>query len=271
MTSPNLRKALEELKLYGVIRALDTQISSNHFDDMSYIEKLEHLFTTHLEEVRNKQMERRIKLARLRFPNACTENLDLGDERIEHKKLILMLLTGNWVMKHLNLIISGETGSGKTYLTNAIANALLAMGYKVLYFRLDDFFAEVFKRQTLDGYSNYRRTLLKTDVLILDDLGAFELSSEQTEILYCVLEDRYTECSTIITSQMPFKEWHEFIGSDNVADAILDRVVHNAHKLELRTKKSMREKFGKIALEEDLKEAGNDDVIQYRDVPGGSK
>jgi DNA replication protein DnaC len=255
MINPSIHKLLEELGLHGVLRALDTQYSSNEFDDLSYEEKLEHLFITQVEEDRNRQMTRRVKQARLRFPNACTENIEFGGERSGHKKLILSLLTGSWVMKHLNVIISGASGTGKTYLANAIANALLASGYKVLYYRLDDFFKEAYKKQTLDQYSNFRRALLKIDLLILDDFGACELTAEQVEILYCILEDRYTECSTLITSQIPVQEWHAFIGSDNVADAILDRMVHNAHKLPLHSKKSMREKFGKIALEEDLKES----------------
>ncbi len=258
MISPSIRKPIEELGLHGVLRALETQYGSNEFDDLSYEERLEHLFTTQVEEVRNKQMTRRVKQARLRFPNACTENIEFGGERSGHRKLLLSLLTGNWVMKHLNAIITGASGTGKTYLANAIANALLAAGYKVLYYRLDDFFKEAYKKQTLDQYANFRRALLKTDLLILDDLGACELSAEQVEILYCVLEDRYTECSTLITSQIPVQDWHAFIGSDNVADAILDRIIHNAHKLPLHSKKSMREKFGKLALEQDLKESGNE-------------
>jgi DNA replication protein DnaC len=208
MINPSIHKLLEELGLHGVLRALDTQYSSNEFDDLSYEEKLEHLFITQVEEDRNRQMTRRVKQARLRFPNACTENIEFGGERSGHKKLILSLLTGSWVMKHLNVIISGASGTGKTYLANAIANALLASGYKVLYYRLDDFFKEAYKKQTLDQYANFRPALLKIDLLILDDFGACELTAEQVEILYCILEDRYTECSTLITSQIPVQEWH---------------------------------------------------------------
>jgi len=193
----------------------------------------------------NRRLKRLLKAAELRIPDACMENVKASAKRGLDRKLVHELGSISWVGKHLNVLITGKTGVGKSYLACALAQMACRRGVRALYRRMPRLLDELALAK-LEG--NYRRVLAKLskhDVLIIDDLGLGSgLKEAQRQDLLEVLDDRYRASSTVVTSQLPVKHWHEWIGDPTLADAILDRLVHNAHHIEL-SGVSVREELGK--------------------------
>lgn len=179
-----------------------------------------------------------------RFPMAATvEEIDYLHPRQLQKKKMRELITCSWIAAHQNLIVTGPTGIGKTFLPCALGEKACREGYKVLYTRAPRLFGQLYQAAADGTYPRLLQRLAKTDLLIIDDLGCSPLKGEERHDLREVLEDRYSVNSTIITSQLDPKEWHSFIGDETVADAVCDRLVHNAHRLRLEGE-SMRKKRG---------------------------
>jgi len=193
----------------------------------------------------NRRLKRLLKAAELRIPDACMEGVKASAKRGLDRKLVQELGSISWVGKHLNVLITGKTGVGKSYLACALGQMACRRGVRTLYRRMPRLLDELALAK-LEG--NYRRVLAKLskhDVLILDDLGLGSgLKEPQRQDLLEVLDDRYRASSTVVTSQLPVKNWHEWIGDPTLADAILDRLVHNAHQIDL-SGASVREELGK--------------------------
>lgn len=182
----------------------------------------------------NRRLARLLKDAQLRIGDAALENVKTGPARGIERALAAELGSCAWVDRCRNVLVTGPTGVGKTYLGCALGQAACRRGLRVTYRRMPRLFDELSLAKADGTYGKLLRKLAKADVLILDDLGLGVLDEPQRHDLLEVLEDRYGRSSTVITSQLPVKKWHEWIANPTLADAILDRLVHNAHGIDLK-------------------------------------
>jgi len=182
----------------------------------------------------NRKVTRLLKGAKLRISRASMEDVKVSSKKGLDRATCNQLASCRWIGEHLNVLISGATGVGKSYLACALGQAACRRGHRVYYYRLPRLFEELALAKADGTYTKQLAKLAKADVLILDDLGLASLRDAQRHDLLEVLDDRYGERSTIVTSQLPIPKWHDWIGEPTVADAILDRLVHNAYKLTLR-------------------------------------
>jgi DNA replication protein DnaC len=240
---PTLDK-LHALKLTGMAAALADQSATPDITDLSFEERLGLLVDREMTERDNRRMTSRLRRAKLRHA-AILEDLDYRNSRGLDKGLIQSLAGCQWVKEHLNVLITGPTGVGKTWLACALAHKACREGYTAQYVRLARLLRELTIAKGDGQYSKLLTGLAKVDVLILDDWGLMKLSAENRRDLLEVLEDRHGRRSTIATSQLPIEEWHGVIGDATLADAILDRLVHNAYKINLRGE-SMRKRQAKL-------------------------
>ena len=240
---PTLDK-LHALKLTGMAAALADQSATPDITDLSSEERLGLLVDREMTERDNRRMTSRLRRAKLRH-NAILEDLDYRYSRGLDKGLVQSLAGCQWVKEHLNVLITGPTGVGKTWLACALAHKACREGYTAQYVRLTRLLRELTIAKGDGQYSKLLTNLAKVDVLILDDWGLMKLSAENRRDLLEVLEDRHGRRSTIATSQLPIEEWHGVIGDATLADAILDRLVHNAYKINLRGE-SMRKQQAKL-------------------------
>ena len=240
---PTLDK-LHALKLAGMAAALADQSTIPDITDLSFEERLGLLVDREMTERDNRRMTSRLRRAKLRH-TAILEDLDYRNSRGLDKGLVQSLAGCQWVKEHLNVLITGPTGVGKTWLACALAHKACREGYTAQYVRLTRLLRELTIAKGDGQYSKLLTNLAKVDVLILDDWGLMKLSAENRRDLLEVLEDRHGRRSTIATSQLPIEEWHGIIGDATLADAILDRLVHNAYKINLRGE-SMRKQQAKL-------------------------
>ena len=240
---PTLDK-LHALKLTGMAAALEDQSATLDITDLSFEERLGLLVDREMTERDNRRMSSRLRRAKLRHA-AILEDIDYRNSRGLDKGLVQSLASCQWVKEHLNVLITGPTGVGKTWLACALAHKACREGYTAQYVRLTRLLRELTIAKGDGQYSKLLTSLAKVDVLILDDWGLMKLSAENRRDLLEVLEDRHGRRSTIATSQLPIEEWHGIIGDATLADAILDRLVHNAYKINLRGE-SMRKQQAKL-------------------------
>jgi DNA replication protein DnaC len=240
---PTLDK-LHALKLTGMAAALADQSATPDITDLTFEERLGLLVDRELTERDNRRMSSRLRRAKLRH-TAILEDIDYRHSRGLDKGLVQSLAGCQWVKEHLNVLITGPTGVGKTWLACALAHKACREGYTAQYVRLTRLLRELTIAKGDGQYAKLLTNLAKVDVLILDDWGLMKLSAENRRDLLEVLEDRHGRRSTIATSQLPMDQWHDVIGDATLADAILDRLVHNAYKINLRGE-SMRKRQAKL-------------------------
>lgn len=237
------KEKLVAMKFRGMLEALEENVEGRvNGESLDPLELLGLLVDAEWSARENRKLTNRLRQAKLPM-QATVEDIDYRHARKLQKPNVLELLSCRWVGAHQNIIISGPTGIGKTYLPCALGNKACREGYKVLYTRAPRLFGELFQARADGSYRRLLRKLAKTDVLIIDDLGTSPLEAAQRLDLREILEDRYLVSSTIVTSQLDPKHWHSFIGDETLADAICDRLVHNAHRFKL-SGESMRKKHG---------------------------
>jgi DNA replication protein DnaC len=208
-------------------QARDPKTSSLGFDErFALLVEAEHMARD------NRRLSRLLKSAELRYPHACLEDVDTS--RGVEKPMLLQFASCAWIAEHLNVLITGATGTGKSYLGCALGQMGCRRGLSVVYRRVPRLFEELGLARVDGSYARVLTKLAKADVLILDDLGVGTLKEAQRHDLLEVLEDRYGVRSTVVTSQLDHARWHEWIADPTMADAILDRLVHNAYKLKLK-------------------------------------
>jgi len=232
LTHPTLDK-IERLRLAGMAKALSEQMQNNEIGSLTFEERLGLLIDRELTERENRRLTTRLRIARLRH-QASIEDLDFRGTRGMDKSLVMSLSANQWISDHQNLLITGPTGVGKSYLACALGHKACRDGHMVLYQRLPRILHDLAIARHDGRYKKLMAALLRTDLLVLDDFGIVPVTQEGLRDLLEILEDRYDRRSTLVTSQVPVKRWHEALADPTMADAILDRLVHNAHKIELK-------------------------------------
>jgi DNA replication protein DnaC len=245
MNSETLEK-MKQLRLWGMYQAFKTSMEADKTNGLTADEMVSVLINSEWDDRQNRNIERGIRNARFRY-QATIEQLDYGTQRGLDKNLVHRLAEGDFIRKKEDLFITGSTGTGKSYLASAIGYQACQLGFKVLYANTTKLMASL-KMAKADG--SVVKELLKIerqDLLILDDFGIQPLDQQSRASLMDIIEDRHGKRSTIITSQLPVSGWYDIIGEQTVADAILDRIVHQAIRLEL-TGDSLRKKGKKVAV-----------------------
>jgi DNA replication protein DnaC len=238
------RERLHTLRLTGMLQAMEEQLGQPAMAELSFEERVAMLVDREILYRENRRLDRLLRAARLRVA-ACVEDIDYRHPRGLEKARMASLVALDWIRQSLNLCLTGPTGCGKTWLACALGNEACRRGFSVRYLRLPRLF-EMLRIAHGDGsYSKLMNQLLKTDLLILDDWGIQKISAAQRNDLMEVIEDRHGRCSTLIASQLPVEHWHEYIGEATIADAVLDRLLHGAHRLNL-TGESMRKTRAKL-------------------------
>lgn len=240
---PTLEK-LTSLRFTGMATALQEQMNMESINDLGFEERLGLLLDREQTSRENARMQGRMRKAKLR-QNGSIEDIDFRHPRGLDKSLILRLADCQWIKEHNNLIITGPTGVGKSYLACAFAQKACREGYTALYLRMSKLFEDMALAKGDGRYLKLLTTLAKTDLLVLDDFGLAPLNQEQRHDLLEILEDRNSIKSTLVTSQLPEEHWHEQIGDPTLADAILDRLVHAAYRIKLKGE-SMRKKKARL-------------------------
>jgi DNA replication protein DnaC len=232
LTHPTLDQ-LNALKLTGMAKGFKEQLASTSYDALSFEERLGLLVDLEATEREDRKYNTRLKQAKLR-QIASMEDLDYSKRRGLDRSLMNSLHSGRWFKEGTNVLISGPTGVGKSYLACALGHRACVIGYKTRYFRSIRLFEEL-KLAKGDGrYPRLIQAIAKAHLLIIDDWGLTSLGDRESQDLLEILEDRHQLNPTIITSQLPVEHWHEIISNPTLADAILDRLVHNAHKIDLK-------------------------------------
>jgi DNA replication protein DnaC len=233
---------LEEMRMSGFIRAYKEIMETGRNKDFTTEEILSHLVQAEWDDRYNRRLKRLITRARFRY-QASMEQIDYIAKRELDKNQMLRLSSCSWITSKQNIIISGSTGLGKSFLSSALGHQACMQGYKVFYRNCSKLFDEL-KIAKADGtYIKEIGKIEKQDLLILDDFGLKPLDNNQRLMLLEILEDRHGKRSTIITSQLPVNKWYDVIADPTIADAILDRLVHSSHRIELEGHESMRKKY----------------------------
>lgn len=242
---------LRSLRLTGMADALNQQLEHpGTYDSLSFEDRLALLAEEEETERGNKRLARLLRSARFKLA-ARTEDIDYEHPRGLRQSQIASLASGDWLARHRNLLITGPCGTGKSYLACALGHMACLKGHSVHYYRMSRLLEELTLAHGDGSYSKQLKQLAKTDLLILDDWGLEPLTQQHRNDLLEVMDDRHEHSSTIVTSQLPTKQWHGSIGDDTLADAILDRLMHNSHRLILKGE-SMRKKLGKLEANEHL-------------------
>ena len=250
MTAQTLVR-LRELKLSGMVAALEHQQEQvSTFEALPFIERLS-LLLEHEHLMReNRKQERLIRQAQFKLSATLTE-IDYTHPRNIERAQVARLAQGDWIERSQNLLITGPCGSGKTYLACAIGHAACMREYSVRYYRLSRLLLELTQAKADGSYSKLLKQLAKVRLLALDDWGLEPLQPAHRHDLLEILDDRHDNSSTIVISQLPTDQWYAAIGDNTLADAILDRLMHNAHSLKLNGE-SMRKKLRQLTEDEHL-------------------
>ncbi len=242
LNHPTLEK-LQALRLTGMLSALSEQMHMSDIGDLSFEERLGLLVDREMTERSNRRLKTRLRQAKFRL-QAHLEDIDYRHARGLDKSLMLSLASCQWVKERRNILITGPTGIGKTWLACAFGEKACRQGYGVLYLRLPRLLQEIPIAKGDGRYAKLMAALAKTDLIVLDDWGLAVLSDENRRDLLELLEDRHGRRATLVTSQLPLQHWHEALGDPTLADAILDRLVHNAYKITLKGD-SMRKRLAR--------------------------
>ena len=232
LTHPTSER-LAALGLTGMARALDEQRQAEvAFDSLGFEDRLGLLVDREAAERDSKRLTARLKFAALRQA-ACVEDLDLRTPRGIDRAVMAHMIDGSWIGRHENLLITGPTGLGKSWIACALGHKACRDGRAVAYHRVPRLFEALAIARGDGRHARMLKALARVELLMLDDWGLAILTSPERRDLREILEDRHGRGSTIVTSQLPVEHWHEAIGDPTLADAILDRLVHNAHRLSL--------------------------------------
>jgi len=250
MLQQPLLDKLAALRLHGFLQALEEQTASTHYAELTFEERLGMLIDREWQRRQNARLVRGLRAARFQ-QNAFMEDLDLAPARGLERRFVLELAQSEWIKKHLNLIILGPTGAGKTFLACALGQAACRQSLTVRYLRASRLLQELAHAHADGSYPKLLNSFAKLNLLIIDDWLRDPITPVQARDLLEILDDRYGCSSTIVATQLPVAEWHQRLPDPTIADAILDRLLHNAHRLELKGE-SQRKKRSPLAQNDHL-------------------
>lgn len=234
MTQTTIINRLDELNYKGFKEAYLHQMEDTHYSGIGFEERLFALLDAQLLFLRNKRMIMNHRLSKIKDKQAAIDAIDYTPERQLNREKIHALATLNFIHAKQNVIITGKTGTGKSYIAQALANRAIIDGYKAYYVRTPSLLEEI-RLSRIDGtYTNLLKKYSRFKLLILDDFGIAPMVEDDATNLFEIIEDRTQINSTIITSQLPVSEWYNYLNNNTVADAILDRIVHSSHRIELQ-------------------------------------
>jgi DNA replication protein DnaC len=240
LNNPTL-ETLKGLKLHGMASALEEQLENPSSASLAFDERFGLLVDRERLQRENARTTRLLRLARLKHAQASVEDINYGSGRKLDKRLIAQLATGEWIRRGQGLLMTGKTGTGKSWLFCALARQACRQGHSVRYWRLARLLEQLRIAHADGSYMAQLKKISKTDLIALDDWGLTPTTAEDRAHLLEVLDDRAGEKSTAILSQLPVEDWHTYLGEPTLADAILDRLVHQSHRLTL-TGPSMRDR-----------------------------
>ena len=232
LTHPTIDK-LHQMRCPTMAKALAEQLASPEVQTLAFEQRLGRLVDRELTERSSRQLTNRLRRAKLRH-SACIEDIDFRQPRALDKALVLSLADGRWVREHLNVLITGPAGIGKSWLACALAHSACRNGHSASYRRTPRMLTDLAIARADGSYPKLLASLDKTEVLVIDDFGLVKLSAENRCDLLEIVEDRHGVRSTIVTSQLPVEKWYAVVGNPTLADAILDRLVHRAYQLNLK-------------------------------------
>jgi DNA replication protein DnaC len=224
---------LHELRLPGMAAALEEQLCSADIESLCFEDRLALLLEREITAREDRRLTRLLQLAKLR-QSAAVEDLDFRTPRGLERSLVLRLAGCAWIRAHQSVLVSGATGTGKSFLACALGQAACRHGLSVRYWRFSRLLDDLALGRADGSYPKRLEKLSKTELLILDDFGLAPLTDAERRDLLEVLEDRYGRRATLVTSQLPFEHWHEIVGDATFADAILDRLIHHSHRIILK-------------------------------------
>jgi len=224
---------MQAMKLFGMAQLFKDLMGKPQHADLSHEEFIGLLVDAETTNRADKRLKRLLKNAQLK-QNTCMEDIDYKHARGLHKQTLLELMNCAWIQNKQNVLISGATGVGKTYIACALGNAVCRAGYKVLYIRAPKLFTTLYQTRADGSYLKYLSRLTKLDLLIIDDLGLSPMNEIERKDFMEIVEDRSLTASLIISTQVPIKNWYDIIGDPTIADAVCDRLLHHAYKIELK-------------------------------------
>lgn len=233
LTNPTIEK-LCALRLNAMVSAWEAQHQDPSINALAFDERFALLVEAEWVARENRRLARALQEAKLRPSHACLEAVDYASRRGLERSQVRQLATCRWVAEHQAVIIVGATGTGKSFLACALAHQACRKGYRALYWRTSRLLHELTVARAAGTYPRLLMRLARADVLVLDDWGLMPVGDQDRQDLLEILEDRYDVRATIITSQLAPSLWHDYLGHPTLADAICDRVVHHAHRIELK-------------------------------------
>ena len=232
MIEETIRK-LQKLRMYAMIEQIRQLTDSSRLAALSADDLLAFIVDAEYERRNQNRIRRLLRQASLKIPTACIADIKFGAKRNLHKSNMEQILNGDFLKSHKNVLISGSTGCGKTFLSCALGHLACMHGYSTKYFRITKFMETMAAEQAVGNYLKSIEKTGKTQLLILDDLGPDVMTKAQRNHILEIIEERYLVTSTIVTSQLPLSQWYAVFGEATSADAICDRLFHNAFKIEL--------------------------------------
>lgn len=234
---------MQKMKLHGMLRAFNQSLEAGMMNKFTTDELLGHLIDAEWDDRHNRRLKRLIKAAKFRY-QASLEEIDFKLDRGLDKNLLLRFSSCSWIEKKRDIIITGPTGVGKSFLASALGFQGCMYGFKVIYFNCSKLFSQLRLSKADGTYNKELDRIQKQEVLVLDDFGLHPFDTQSRLSLLEIMEDRHGRGSTVISSQFPVKSWHEIIGEPTIADAICDRIIHSAYRIELKGE-SVRKKYAK--------------------------
>ena len=228
-----IQQLTDKLKLDAFYRAFLDQQTQPAYSELPFVKRVQMLLEAEELDRDNKKLQRLIKQAKLHEKGASISEINFTPDRNLDKGVLLDLAGGNYLKYCRNIILTGPTGAGKSYIAQAYANKAMSMGYSALYLRVPRMMQQLQSIRGDEEYLKFLARLKRINLLILDDFGVSPLKAAEARDLLEIVEDRTNQSSLIVTSQLAIKDWHGYLHNATIADAILDRIIHNAYKIEI--------------------------------------